>query len=242
SGGVCCEGACDGTCEQCDESGSCVPIDDCDCDPGDTSTCGTAIGSRGDCASFPITCTADRQWPTQQCNPRSAEQCNSDGRDEDCNGESRNGCQCINDTIGNCGRDLGARGVCADRDLAFCTGGRWPSEQCQPTSNEICGNGLDDNCNGQTDESPPCNVFDPSACQFFVRPECDEERCSRCQGCFDCEDIVNCVADNPDCVTAADPICGDPGNACESVVLGIQFPELEPLEAARDYITCSCTR
>ena len=240
--GVCCSEACDGACEQCGGDGECTEADGCECAPGDTSTCGEQAGARGDCATRTITCNDSGRWPTQQCGPQSRELCNNDGRDEDCNGDPRNGCECLNGTFGSCNFDIGARGVCADRGNLLCEGGRWPAEECEPRSDEVCRNGLDDDCDGNVDERPPCGVFDPSQC-VFPRAECDALRCSRCNGCQDCADIVDCVARDPSCVTAGDPLCGN--STCQAevdIANANAIDDYQPTEAAREYVECSCAR
>jgi hypothetical protein len=190
-----------------------------------------------------ITCTGAGQWPSQQCNAQSLELCNNDNRDEDCDGDPRNGCNCLNGTLSDCREQRRSQGVCARRSLT-CTNGQWPTSQCNATSNEVCGNGQDDDCDGAVDENPPCApVFDGRNCDFG-KTSCDSLRCSQCGGCDACVNIVLCVRDdNPGCATANDPVCR---NQCaDAVAVGDEsFFETttSATEFARQYINCVCTR
>jgi hypothetical protein len=244
--GVCCESACGDTCEQCQQgTGVCGTITGCECAVGDTSTCSEVFGSRGDCAARTITCSGAGRWPSQQCNAQSAELCNNDDRDEDCDGDPRNGCACLNGTLSNCTEQRRSQGVCARRTLT-CQNGQWPTAQCNATSNEVCGNGLDDNCNGAVDENPPCApVFDGNRCQVG-RPSCDSKRCSQCGGCDGCDLLIQCVEANLGCSTANDPVCRN--NRCtaeaeyaDQELFGDNF-DIPATEYAADYVRCLCTQ
>lgn len=244
--GVCCNEACNGTCEQCSrDTGACGGIAGCECAPGQVSTCALQFGSRGDCAARSITCSGAGQWPAQQCNAQSAELCNNDNRDEDCNGDPRNGCACLNGTLSDCSEQRRAQGVCARRTLT-CMNGQWPVAQCNPTSNEVCRNGQDDDCDGAVDENPPCApVFDGNNCDFG-RASCDPLRCDQCGGCDGCQQVIICVRDsNPGCATANDPLCSRQCAAeiadAEQQFFGANF-DIPATEFARDYINCVCTR
>jgi hypothetical protein len=75
-----------------------------------------------------------------------------DGIDNNCDGQiDENGNCCTNGDTQPCGADIG---ICRNKKKT-CTGGTWgPCTWEQgPSSTEICGNGLDDNCNGEIDEN-----------------------------------------------------------------------------------------
>jgi len=75
--------------EDCDGS-----VDEgCDCTSGQSATCGATLGARGACASRRVTCT-NGQWPTAECAATSAEQCDAQFADEDCDGESNEAPPC----------------------------------------------------------------------------------------------------------------------------------------------------
>ncbi len=150
---------------------------DCQCSGGETRVCG--VSTIGVCRKGLQVCT-DGSWG--QCNGAispAAEICNA--ADDDCDGVTDNvdgktgtatHCQCFaggspkaescntidDDCNGqvddglrrSCGSTTGicAPGtqLCITGDWGICTGG------VQPRASEICDNGLDDNCNGQTDE------------------------------------------------------------------------------------------
>jgi hypothetical protein len=248
SNGLCCNRACDGTCEQCQATtGICGAIAGCECAPGQTTTCGRQFGRLGECAARTITCNGAGQWPAQQCNAQSAELCNDNGRDEDCDGNPRNGCTCLNGQLSDCTEQRRAQGVCARRTLT-CRDGQWPVSQCNRTSDELCGNRLDDDCDGAVDENPPCApVFDGNNCQFG-RASCEPLRCSQCGGCDGCQQVLICVRDlHPGCATASDPLCeSEPECAeiaaeAEQQFFGENF-DIPATKFARDYINCVCTR
>ncbi|MCB9640008.1 MAG: putative metal-binding motif-containing protein [Myxococcales bacterium] len=87
-------------------------------------------------------CLGDTKPATEQC----------DGIDNDCNGQIDDG----NFGGGPC-LVAGQSGPC-ERGIEKCVQGSLQcSQTVQPQASEICGNGIDDNCNGQVDETPPCN-------------------------------------------------------------------------------------
>jgi len=124
----------------------CNSLDD-DCD-GSTDEdllldCETACGSgvRPCQGGAWMPCTA-RQPTAEACN----------GLDDDCNGAVDEGCTCEEGSQQFCGEDRGAcvpgTQQCTDGHWSACTGGRLPTP-------EIC-NERDDDCDGYTDESLPC--------------------------------------------------------------------------------------
>ena len=81
-------------------------------------------------------------------NPSRAEQCDSSMADEDCDGQRNEGCGCVG--LGSTRSCCSGRGVevCEQRD-----GGTSYSLCSAPQTLELC-NGLDDDCNGLTDDLP----------------------------------------------------------------------------------------
>jgi hypothetical protein len=125
--------------------------DDCDAltDEGLTQSCGTDVG---ECQSGTQTCTAG-QWGTcvGAIGPVS-ETCNN--KDDDCDS--------LKDEFltQQCG--ITDVGVC-QYGTQTCSNGTWGS--CQGAINpitEVCGNNLDDDCDGQVDELSQCPDFPPT--------------------------------------------------------------------------------
>ena len=118
------------------------------CTSGQTKPCGIAIGR---CKAGTQTCT-NGQW--SECTGSigsTAEACN--GIDDDCNGKIDDGiaCDCIIGQTKVCGLQTGA----CRPGYRMCTQGKWASEcidETGPTA-EVCGNGIDDDCDGTADES-----------------------------------------------------------------------------------------
>ena len=74
-----------------------------------------------------------------------------DGKDNDCDGETDElTCVCINGETRPCGSNIG---IC-EYGTSTCTSGNWGSCEggVKPDDYEICGNNLDDDCDGYTDE------------------------------------------------------------------------------------------
>jgi hypothetical protein len=118
------------------------------CEEGATIPCGE---TRGACEPGVQTCISGA-W--SECTGEAGalgEICN--GIDDDCNGEIDDGisCECIIDETKGCGLETG---MCTP-GYRICTEGIW-SEDCideiGPTD-EVCGNGFDDDCDGETDEA-----------------------------------------------------------------------------------------
>ncbi|MBU1992728.1 MAG: putative metal-binding motif-containing protein [Patescibacteria group bacterium] len=144
---------CDGLDNDCDGG-----VDEglvCICSPGDTQACGSSVG---ECKSGTQTCEADKTWGecTGQVGPQ-AEYC--DGKDNNCNGltDEGNVCECEPGASQPCGTDTGE---CVSGARICGEDGKWPAVcvgEVTPVP-EVCGDGLDNNCNGEVDEG--CVVID----------------------------------------------------------------------------------
>ena len=94
--------------------------------------------------------------------------------------------------------------------------------------------------------------FNPAACDFANRTGCEAQACATaCNGNYcttNCPLIISCVAANPTCVTAQDPMCGTPfqnpymDNKCTSQVNSSGNPATAgtPAAVALALINCLC--
>jgi hypothetical protein len=135
-----------------------------DCTPGMTRTCYTGPAGTmgmGICRGGSQTCTASRTWPTTctgEVRPAASEMCGN-MMDDNCNGMTDEMCgdctpgmtrTCYTGPAGTMGM-----GICRGGSQT-CTASRtWPATctgEVRPAASETCGNSMDDNCNGMTDE------------------------------------------------------------------------------------------
>ncbi len=126
---------------------TCNNLDD-DCDgPVDESLTQPCGSDTGDCVAGTQTCAMGAWGPCAGSVGPTGEDCN--GGDEDCDGMVDEGCVCTEGDTINCGSDVGAcvhgTQTCTGGAYGPCTGGVGPVT-------EMCGNGLDDDCDGMTDE------------------------------------------------------------------------------------------
>ena len=155
----------------------CDGIDN-DCDggtdennPGGGVACNT--GNPGVCAAGTTSCT-NGSIVCNQTNSSSSEIC--DGLDNDCDGGIDEG-----NPGGGAACNTGLQGICAAGHLN-CINGSISCTQDNNAGSEICANGLDDDCNGQTDESV----------------DSDGDGWGTCDG--DCCDGVNFCSSTPELV------------------------------------------
>ncbi|MFO0595695.1 MAG: putative metal-binding motif-containing protein [Myxococcaceae bacterium] len=212
---------------------NCTPGDDCDdsnpaIHPGSAERCNGAddnCNGMTDEGIADLTCgvgacrrtvTACLNGQPQTCVPGMAatEVCN--GLDDDCNGTTDDGpagqaISCM----------TGAEGVCAP-GLTQCTDGGVVCAALLGAGDESC-NGLDDNCNGQTDENNPdggvaCTTGLPGVCASGVTLCAD--------GGLGCEALVQPSAErcnnlDDDCNGTIDNGNPDSGVACTTGLLGV---------------------
>jgi hypothetical protein len=171
--------------------------------------------------------------------PGGIEQCDGARLDENCNGVANEDCECVAGQTRPCGED---RGVC-EAGIQECRGGLW-AQECQGQvgpSGEVC-DGLDNDCDGATDEGPrgesltiecysgPDGTHGVGTCREGVRvclngqfnPLCIGERVpgqelcngldNDCDGLVDFDDVNDCQ-----CVPGSRRDCGDAPNQGECV-------------------------
>jgi hypothetical protein len=114
-------------------------------DPGGGGRCAT--GLPGPCAEGVEHC----QGGGLACVAAAAHEEVCNGQDDDCNGV-------VDDPSALNGRpcDTGKAGVCA-AGLTWCAAGHLLCTQVQQPRPEVCGNQLDDDCNGEVDEGAACS-------------------------------------------------------------------------------------
>ena len=118
----------------------------CGCINGETRPCGT---DEGICELGEQTCNIYGKWGKCKggIGPMPIDICN--GFDDDCDGRTDPGCECINGETRPCGTDAGE----CKPGTQVCENGKW-SEECTGKVGpfaEVC-NDLDDDCNGIIDD------------------------------------------------------------------------------------------
>jgi photosystem II stability/assembly factor-like uncharacterized protein len=132
------------------------------CYSGQSGCIKTAQGfdCKGNCKAGEQICTAG-QWGTCQGEilPQ-PETCN--GQDNDCNGTIDDGCKCNPGESAECysgALNTKGKGVCKAGTMLCTSSGQWGPCTGEVTPQQETCNGLDDDCNGQIDDSllgPPC--------------------------------------------------------------------------------------
>lgn len=185
------------------------------------TTCGV-----GKCqATVTQSCSSGQFTPVCMPGAPGTETCGN-SIDDNCNGQTDEGCACSPGSNLQCGTDVGecsfGTQTCqSDGTWGSCSGGTGPVS-------ELCGNNKDDNCNGQTDEGctsttqpietppPQANTSAPPATGDPVMcvPKCTEN-CGQdngCKGsCPDTELYLPGKCGNPSCVKiCVGEACGQP--------------------------------
>lgn len=184
------------------DGGTCVPNpetngievcngldDDCSGIPDDDSSgrplrqpCSTACGPG-------VEQCVQARWTECDAPEPQPEQCN--GLDDDCNGRIDDGieCECSTGSTRPCGLDVGR----CKPGVQQCIGGQWQTEcfgAIGPAEQEICGNGIDDTCDGRIDGDCECTPGEAQSCgtdvgacvSGMVRCEPDGRWSDRCVG------------------------------------------------------------
>lgn len=137
------------------------------------------------------------QWTSCSAREPVAEDCGN-GRDDDCNGNIDDGCDCVDGQTQACGSNIG---ICLPGSQT-CEGSRWGD--ClggESPRAEVC-NGYDDDCDGVLDEGDLCEVG-VCACGACANP-CDDGECPNLAQCI----FDHCVEDRcPDGLLCDDGTC-----------------------------------
>jgi hypothetical protein len=182
---------CDGLDNDCDGA-----VDDGNPEGGN----GCLTGQPGQCSAGLYVCSGG-QLACQPVNPSSSEVC--DGLDNDCDGSVDEG-----NPGGGGACSTGLPGICAAGAYA-CSGGGATCVQTTQATAEVCGNGLDDDCDGQVDESCGCPhsicTVGPTGTPFWAG--CDAPGTCVAQICA--ADSYCCASDwDSVCVSEVTSICG----------------------------------
>jgi hypothetical protein len=173
-----------------DDDGDGAIDEDCPCASGESQPCWDgARASRGvgACADGVQQCSATGsdefgRWLscTMSRGPGS-ESCEGGG-DEDCDGAIDEGCPCAEGASRDC-TDEFLRAPCTAGTQA-CRGGSWTAcEGAVGPMAELCGNGVDDDCDGEADDPSFCMCVlppRPEECGNDVDDDCDGERDEGC--------------------------------------------------------------
>jgi hypothetical protein len=186
----------DGICSSSENSTSCSA--DCNCTNGQTRLC--ALNNIGECGAGSETCVGGSwsgcpSPTTEICNQKD-DDCDGtidnvgggtsiitsfcgcydgaspsteifDGIDNNCNGFIDDGCVCNESETEVCGSNIGA---CV-QGTRTCTNCKWGSCEGQiGPFEEVCGNGMDDDCDGQIDEIADCIVENNETCAYGPIP------------------------------------------------------------------------
>jgi hypothetical protein len=199
-------------------------------DPGGGVDCDT--GKLGECKAGTTHCIGGMIKCIQK-NIAAAELC--DGKDNNCDGQIDNAP--FADMTGmSC--DTKLKGICA-AGTQTCNGGALSCKQNNQPGMEIC-NGLDDNCDGSTDEGSPganqdCTVTgqpinSPCAkgktgCGMSGQIQCIQTVMPTTETCDgidnDCDGTVDQMLNGSPCDTGLPGVCGGPGSGTLSCVSGV---------------------
>lgn len=167
-------------------------------------------------------CNNDCDDADPDVNPSATETC--DGVDNDCDAEIDEGCPCAPGETEPCGK---SEGIC-EKGVRACAAGSWgPCEGAVgPAAAEICGNGLDDDCDGDIDEACECLTgetrtcgTDEGACVAGTQ-QCEAGLWASCAGSVaPVEETCGDGEDN-DCDGAVDEACGEADSGSDSDAAG----------------------
>ena len=190
---------CDGSTDEGDPGGGGA------CDTGQPGQCGAGTDH---CVGGVLNCVTNRAAEPEACN----------GEDDDCDGTSDEG-----DPEGGGVCNTGLQGVCAT-GAQRCTGGRLQCATVTESGAETC-NGLDDDCDGRTDETFPdlgsaCSVGEGACARASVFVCAPDGRGVECDAAAGNDRPETCNGEDDDCDGTTDEDFPDLGVECQ-VGLGL---------------------
>ena len=212
------------------------------CQENQERQCGTTdIGA----CTYGVQLCQGGQWSVCFGNIDPAQEACDNGQDEDCDGQVDEGCFCVPDTVRDCAGNT--QGICRPGSQTCINGTQWGTcfNQTFPLANDLCNNGVDDDCDGQVDENCAQNLTQLGTC-FNTLQDGDETGIDcggSCRSCASCTDgilnqgeyktavdlgtgnVSDCGGLNcPSCPTCSDGIknqgemgvdCGGPCQICQ---------------------------
>ncbi len=207
------------------------------CTPNQQQPCG--YNNIGECRLGYQLCE-NGQWSQCFGSIGPSEEVCHDDKDNNCNGQTDEGCECITGQERVCGPSL-IRGIC-QQGVERCVNNQW--EACEgalyPEIADICTNNLDDDCDGQTDEGCTPNAtttpsIGPSVYCFNSVQDFDETGIDcggSCRTCPSCSDRIK----NQNEIGVD---CGGPCSPCATCNDAIQNQNEKGIDCGGPCISCS---